>query len=385
MRITEPYTIFLRTLPSGKSVYYYQYRDENGVRSPAYSTGTSKLAQAKRICQKLYNEGQFAKSSGLLFKTFADGFFDDDSDFCKWKIVSGNTLAKSTIASYRRLLENQLLPYFGEMQLRKISTDTVKQWIVWTNDKCSPKTSNNAQSVFNIIMKSAKEKRLIKEVPSADLSFRKIKKRNRELLTVEELNLIYNSKLWHWECARRAFLVCALTGMRIGEVTGLQSFEVSDDRLNVEHSLHPKFGLGETKTRVCRYVPIPRILNLKSQCGTVWAFQKPTEEKPVRADYVYNKLMTICADLGIDTKTRGITVHSLRNMFISYMRGSSFGSSIDSKVKAVVGHADTTQTDWYTYWTPEMFPEIYEIQEQLFYEITRRQKKCEQTESLMQA
>lgn len=53
MRITEPYTIFLRKLPSGKSVYYYQFRNENGVRSPAYSTGTNKLSQARRLCQKL--------------------------------------------------------------------------------------------------------------------------------------------------------------------------------------------------------------------------------------------------------------------------------------------------------------------------------------------
>ena len=223
--------------------------------------------------------------------------------------------------------------------------------------------------MLNIILKSAKEKRLINEVPSADLSFRKVKKKHSELLTVEELKQIYNSDSWHWECARRAFLVCAITGMRIGEVVGLQTFEVGDDRLNVEHSLHPRFGLGQTKTRVCRYVPIPRILNLKSKCGSKWAFQKPTCDEPCSAGYIYKRLMLICSELGIDTKARGITVHSLRNMFISYMRGSTFGENIDLKIKAVVGHADESMTDWYTYWTPEMFPEIYEVQEKLYRQI----------------
>ena len=370
MRITEPYTIFLRRLPSGKSVYYYQFRDEDGKRSPAYSTGTNKIAQARRVCQRLYNEGKFKKSNEILFKTFASGFFDDESDFCKWKEVNGSSLAKSTIASYKRLLENQILPFFGSMKLKKINTDTVKRWIVWCSEKCSAKTSNNAQSVFNIIMKSAKEKKLISEVPSSELAFRKIKKKERELLTVEELNRLYHSPLWGWECARRAFLTCAITGMRIGEITGLQTFEVGDDRLNVEHTLHPKFGLGPTKTRVCRFVPIPKSLGLKRQCGKTWAFEKPTEEKPCRSDYIYGKLMLICDSLGIDHKSRGITVHSLRNMFISYMRGSSFGETIDLKIKAVVGHADESMTDWYTYWKPEMFPEIYEIQEKLFKEIT---------------
>lgn len=370
MRLTEPYTIFARKLPSGKVVYYYQFRDENGLRSAARSTGTSKLSQARRFCQKLYNEGRFEKNTSTLFKTFANNFFDDDSPYMKWKKTSGTELAPSTLLSYKRLLKFQILPYFSEMQIQKISVATVKDWIVWLDGKCSAKTSNNAQSVFNIIMKSAKEKRLIKEVPSADLSFRKIHKKERILLTVEELNDIYHSPLWNWECARRAFLTCALTGMRIGEVTGLQTFEVGTDRLNVEHTLHPKFGLGPTKTRVCRFVPIPKSLHLKEQCGKKWAFEKPTEQEPCQQGYIYKKFTKICDNLKIDHLARGITVHSLRNMFISYMRGSSFGETIDLKIKAVVGHADSTQTDWYTYWTPEMFPEIYEVQEKLYHEIT---------------
>lgn len=163
MRITEPYTIFLRKLPSGRDVYYYQYRDENGRRSPAYSTGTDKLSKARRICNKLYNEGKFQTNSGLLFRTYAEHFFDEDSPYRKWKRANGEDLAKSTLASYVKFLNFQLLPYFGDMQIRKISTDTVKRWIVWE----SAKTSNNAQSVLNIIMRTTKEKRLIKEVPSA--------------------------------------------------------------------------------------------------------------------------------------------------------------------------------------------------------------------------
>lgn len=376
VRITEPYTIFLRKLPSGRQIYYYQFRDEDGRRSAAYSTGTDKISQAKRICQRLYNEGKFSSSRQLLFSTFSSGFFDENSPYNKWKKTNGNELAPSTLSSYKRLLEMQIVPYFGDMPLRKITTDTVKKWIVWLNENWSAKTSNNAQSVLNIILKSAKEKKLISEVPSADLSFRKIKKKNRELLTTKELNRIYHSPLWgkDWECARRAFLTCAITGMRIGEIVGLQTFEVGNDRLNVEHTLHPKFGLGPTKTRVCRFVPIPKVLRLKEQCGSRWAFQKIDEEKPCLAGFIYKRLMLICDSLGIDHKARGITVHSLRNMFISYMRGSSFGETIDLKIKAVVGHADESMTDWYTYWKPEMFPEIYEIQKKLFKEITEGEK-----------
>lgn len=370
MRITEPYTLFLRTLPSGREVYYYQFRYEDGRRSPAYSTGTDKLSQAKRICQKLYNEGKFNRSNGVKFEAFAKDFFNDESPYLEWKKVSGSPLAPSTVASYRKLLNMQVLPYFGKMEIKKINTDMIKKWILWLNENWSAKTGNNAQSVLNIILRSAKEQRIINEIPSLDISFRKIEKKKRVLLTVEELQQIYLYGDWRWESARRAFLLCAVTGMRIGEVVGLQSFEVGEDRLNVEHSLHPQFGLGPTKTRVCRYVPIPPVMKLKESCGSKWAFQKPDSEEPVLASYIYKRLMAILEDMGIDHKSRGITVHSLRNMFISYMRGSTFGAEIDLKIKAVVGHADESMTDWYTYWTPEMFPEIYEVQEKLYRTIT---------------
>ncbi len=71
LRVTEPYTIFQRTLPSGKKVYYYQFRLENGKRSPAYSTGQTKLSQAKRVCKRLYDSGKFLENSSLKFRKLA--------------------------------------------------------------------------------------------------------------------------------------------------------------------------------------------------------------------------------------------------------------------------------------------------------------------------
>ena len=368
MRITEPYTIFLRTLKSGRKVYYYQFRDENGRRSPAYSCGTDKLSVARRYCQRLYNSGEFAKFGGISFAKFSEGFFDEGSEFCRWKEINGGELSPTSRRNYVSMLKNQILPYFGEMPIARISTDTMKKWILWMTERWSAKTSNNAQTVLNLILRSAHEKKVIREIPGSSLLLRKVVRKERKLLTAVEISAIYRSELWPRECARRAFLVCAITGMRIGEVVGLQSFEVSEDRLNVEHSFHQKFGLGPTKTRVCRYVPIPKSLRLRESCGSKWAFQNDGGERPVSADYVYKKLIAICDALGIDRKGRGITIHSLRNFFISYLQAANVP---ESKIKAVVGHTDNgNMTEHYTYWTPEMFPEIYEVQEKLYREIT---------------
>lgn len=368
MKFAAPYTIYLRTLPSGRKVWYYQFRTSNGKRT-GRSCGTSNKAKALRYVRGLYETGRLVQSGALSFGDFAAAFFDEGGDYLAWRDVNGNRPSPSTLASYRRLLEHQLLPFFSGFRLDAITAAAVKDWVVWVRGKCSAKTSNNAQSVLNIILKSAYERALIGSVPCAGMAFRRVERKERVLLSPEELGKIWRGN-WGWESARLAFLVCAVTGMRIGEVTGLLSCNVGEDRINVEHSLHPKFGLGPTKTRARRWVPVPPSLGLKEKCGSVWAFQKPDAEEPVPAIVIYKRMMRICAAAGIDAKARGITVHSLRNAFISYMRGSPEGAAIDLKIKAVVGHADPSMTGWYTYWKPEMFPEIYRLQEQLLREIT---------------
>ena len=78
MRVTEPYTLFPRKLKSGMIVYYYQYRLQNGNRSNPKSTGCTTLSSAKRFCNKLYNSGEFEKTSSTKFEIFSLNFFEKE-------------------------------------------------------------------------------------------------------------------------------------------------------------------------------------------------------------------------------------------------------------------------------------------------------------------
>ena len=49
-------------------------------------------------------------------------------------------------------------------------------------------------------------------------------------------------------------------------------------------------------------------------------------------------------------------------IFISYLESKNVS---EPKIRAVVGHKDSSMTDLYTYWTPDMFPEIYAAQEEM--------------------
>lgn len=363
MRTKEPYTIYRRTLRSGKKIYYYQFRDSDGRRTAGKSTGKSTKAEARIYCLNLYKSGEMGKTSRLTFQKFTKNFFAESSDYCKWKKASGERITKETLLSYDKFLRNQLLPYFKNFQMKDITRADVKKWIVWAGGKWSAKTVNNAQTALNIIMKQALEKRIVAENPVDGLRFRRTEKKKREILTIEEVRRIYKSDLWKNGKFRQMFLVAAVTGMRISEIAALRSSDVKDGFLDVSHSYSRQFGLGDTKTHTARFVPLPKGLVLKSE--TEYIFEE--NGKPINITRVYNAMLLVCRKIGIDTKKRGITVHTLRNFFISYLQAENVSGA---KIRAVAGHKDPTMTGLYTYWKPEMFPEVYEAQERLFKTIT---------------
>lgn len=362
----KAYTLFLRVLNSGKAIYYYQYRDEYGRRQPAKSTGCTSLAKAKRYCQKLFNENVFSPSPSMKFEVFVRNFFAEDSEYCKWRVINGHAVKPETIRRYNISMKCQILPFFEEMPLNKISSSTVKDWILWAYGRWAPKTINNAQGTLNLIFEAAVDKNLIAKNPLDKIPLRKIQKKKRELLTVEEIKTIYNSH-WAKDIERKAFLLAACTGMRIGEIVALSYSVIHDTYIDVKSTLTEHFGIGSTKTNVSRYVPIPDNFPFP-QSNSKWVFESSKGKEPMKSHCVYNATMRICKKLGIDTVKRGITVHSLRNFFISYLRSKNV---TEAKIRAVVGHADETMTDVYTYWKPDMFPEVYAAQKELFLLITK--------------
>ena len=363
MRVTEPYTIFSRKLPSGKVVYYYQFRDENGLRSNAKSTGQTTLAGARRVCQKLYNEGKFKKYSSTCFSNFTKDFFTKDGDFYKWKKVNNEKLTDETLLAYNKFLRNQLLPYFADVQIDSITKSTVKQWIIWASEKWSAKTVNNAQTVLNIILKQAVDRNLIAFNPAQGLAFRKITRKTRELLSVKELRLIYHSDLWYRESDRNLFLLQAITGLRIGEAIAIQKADIKKNYLDIKHSYSNQFGLGDTKTKVCRCVPVPVDFPFPKKDGFIFCDDNGEPTNIRTFHYHFTKVME---SLKIDVKERGLTTHTLRNFYISYLRSENV---TDAKIKAVVGHKTNDVTDWYTFWKADMFPEVYSAQLKLYEEI----------------
>ena len=364
MRVTEPYIIFPRTLPSGRVVYYYQYRDAAGRRSSALSTGETVLSKAKRKIQKMYNEGAFSKETkSVLFSDFVKGFFDKDGKYFEFQALTSRPIKDNTLILYRKLLANQLIPFFRDRQIGSVTKDTVKDWVVWASGFWSAKTVNNARGVLNIIFEAAVDKEIVRRNPLAGVKYRPTERKNRRLLTPDEIRAVYLSELWTRPCQRKMFLLAAITGMRIGEVAALRKEDLHENYIDVRHTYSDSLGLGSTKTGENRKVPILEGFDY-GESRTEWVFEGLASDRPMFSHAVYNAFSRICDKLGIDRKGRGITIHSLRNFFISYLQEDNVP---ESKIKAVVGHKDKSDmTERYTYWRPDMFPEVYAAQRKLY-------------------
>ena len=369
MRVTEPYTIFPRTLSSGKTVYYYQFRDDKGHRSSAKSTGCTTLSSARRFCQKLYNDGAFKKDASTTFSVYTQDFFSEHSRYYKWKVANKELISLETMLAYNKFLRNQLIPFFSDYKITNIKRSDVKEWVIWANDKWSPKTVNSAQTVLNLIFKQAIDEELIESNPCYNLSFRTIQKKHRELLTIEEVRDLYNNGKW-WYDNKLIFLLDIITGMRISEVVALQSEDVFENYVNVRHSYSRQFGLGETKTKECRFVPIPTELSKTLRLRSGFLFQNHEGQnigKPLNINSFYTNLTENYTRCGIDFKKRGLTVHTNRDFYNTYLLSENVP---EAKIRAVIGHKDSSMTNLYTYWKPDMFTEVYSAQDKLYRMIT---------------
>ena len=76
--------------------------------------------------------------------------------------------------------------------------------------------------------------------------------------------------------------------------------------------------------------------------------------------------MDIYSYCGIDYKKRKLTVHTNRDFYNTYLLSQNVP---EPKVRAVIGHKDSSMTNLYTYWKPDMFTEVYEAQIKLYKEI----------------
>lgn len=253
-----------------------------------------------------------------------------------------------------QIISNYLRPYFGERELEDITRFEVRKFSNWlytqkglkTKRPLTPKTINNITTVLAHILTSASDDEVMtRDAPR--IQKEKVPHKDSPRLTLEELEKLLATPmplLW-----KRMFIFCAFTGLRIGEVRGLDWKDVNLDKMyiNVCRSApqHSKDVRDDTKTGKSRETPIgPTLKNILKTFSrsTGLVFEDPRNPgKPLSYEICNRALTAACKAAGI----RRITPHIFRHTYISLHVADANNST--GLVRFFAGHSDIRMTQSY--------------------------------------
>lgn len=102
---------------------------------------------------ELYPKPVFRKKNRLLFGDVAQDY------------LVNRKLTKDTLKGYKSQLKYNILPYFGEAQINKITYEMIVDFMQKMKGKYKPKTVSNGVTLLGSILKYAFEQGLIKHNP----------------------------------------------------------------------------------------------------------------------------------------------------------------------------------------------------------------------------
>ncbi|MGE0823294.1 MAG: tyrosine-type recombinase/integrase [Candidatus Binatia bacterium] len=194
--------------------------------------GSNKREAEKALAARLadLNTAPYRELKKITFNDFASKWL---TDYAEGKVKPG------TLDHYQRVFRVHLIPYFGEAPLQQITPEMVQGYISQkkTEGKVSPKTINNTLVPLKEMLKHAVRWGYLRENPALYVEKPRVERREMEFLTPEDIRILLAHVRPHCYVF---FLSAALTGMRRGELLGLQWGDIDwhQSQVHVRRSLY---------------------------------------------------------------------------------------------------------------------------------------------------
>ena len=377
MRYREPFTLFLRKLPSGKKIWYYHTYDKNNKRTSAFSTGKKSKTAAKAYCFDLLKQDLLIpiRLSRISFKKYSENWWLwDECEYLNY-LKKRKTISKSYAHTARVMLGKHILPYFEKKYLSDITPYDIEKWLdTFAAKGLSNATANLGLAFLKIMLKEAIRREILSEDPSASILPLKTETVERGVLTQDEVSKLFNpenkNQIWANDIYYHANLLSACTGMRLGEVLAVRGEVLEENHILVDMQYTKNFGLTDTKSHRSRKVIIPEQLmtELKKYSelnSGGYIFSTDGGKLPVYPDTLRRSLFKAFKAIGIEDKQRkerNICFHSWRHYLNTTLRSNNI---TDGKLRALVGHASSKMTEHYTHFDTDDFKDIQDIQNKI--------------------
>ncbi len=296
------------------------------------STGVKTKAEAEYFLacrKKQVRDGEIIKAKRLKNTKFVDL----TKDYLEWAERQRSYKGK-------KLLIDQLLKRFGNLNVRDLNTKIIEQWQTERLKRNKPATVNRMMSCLKHMVNKGAQWNMVSEETFKQLrDVKQLEENNKRLryLTVEECQTLIDCCIDH---LKPIVTVALHTGMRLSEILNLK-WEMVD----LEHSF---ILLNITKNGERREIPIDKTLiimfNVLSRSDkSVYVFTDPRTGNPYKS--VKKSFSTALKKAGISD----FRFHDLRHCFASHL----VMNGIDlTSVKELLGHKSLTMTMRYAHLAP---------------------------------
>jgi integrase len=252
----------------------------------------------------------------------------------------------STMRGYNKLLQNHLIPEFGNQRLTAITHNGISQWVKRNVDKGSGLVViKRAHSLLRQILNGAVLDGRLSRNPAIGVTLPRTKPKEKKALSLEQLQELAQACIGY----ETFILFAGTTGLRWGELAALQCKDVSILNRTVSvtkgytKGIHGERVLSGTKTHQNRTVPVARdLLRTLSELISTKSPDSHLFEMPGGGSLEYNNFQSrIFRPAVVKAGLTGISFHSLRHTTASLL--ISQGTPITT-VAGILGHASTQMT-----------------------------------------
>ena len=275
------------------------------------------------------------------------------------RMLKKNNLSISTYKTYKNIINNDLIPYFGNLTLQEIKSQNIKDWLI--QQDCSLKTIKNKLSVLNSVISEAVAGEIIEKNPISQINAKYLaglgnKKSDYEIEPFDE----DEKQLILQNCdgqIKNLIQFGFWSGLRTSELTALEwsDIDFENEIINVNKAKVLKI-LKSTKTKsgIRKVVMLPTakeaLLNQKNFTYNLGKeiFHNPNSKKPwATSTKVGDAWRKVLAKINIKYRNSYQMRHSFCSMLLSN------GENI-WWVSTQMGHADTEMIiKIYGKWIPQ--------------------------------
>jgi integrase len=376
MRYRENWTLYKRKTGRGGPVWYYRTYDEFGQRTAGRSTGKTSKTLANDYCAKLFRAGRLLPTDDLPFGEYAlDWWTWGKSEYLRSRLARSPEGKPAVSERYADqmvgILNAHLLPAFKDMRLSAITPRALENWITELREQgLAHKRINDILSGLRIMLSEAVRLGRLAKSPFDVVKPLGVDRPRRELLSLVEFKELFKAEsiptVWKGHTLHRAInLTAALTGCRQGELLALRDEDVHPGWFHVAHSYTPRYGLGPTKTREIRDVPLHELgmVALQPFVGTGgYVFSLTRGQVPMGRQRVNEALYEALEIIGITPEQRAarhLSFHAWRHWLVTTLRAHGIP---DPLIRRVTGHETAQSVERYTAFQKADFLPVLAIQ-----------------------